>query len=127
MKRTHRSFADGKGRGSTFPKTLATLALALLGFTTEAASYATDGARQWDLAEPARGIDVEVIPSGPLSGTYWSAQLTNWPPWPYLPFPELPVYVVGDGSFVFDDREVDYVALEQEAIAWRLLTEAQNS
>src|SRR3990172_4306019 len=74
-------------------------------------------------------MPVEVSPPAPetLSGTYWSAQLTNWPPWPYLPFPELPVYVVGDGSFVFDDREVDYVALEQEAIACRLLTEAQNS
>ena len=81
MKRTHRSFADGKGRGSTFPKTLATLALALLGFTTEAASYATDGARQWDLAESMDEKRIHLIAATRyitaqkvMKGILWSTQ-----------------------------------------------------
>ena len=49
----------------------------------------------------------------PQFGTFYSLTLFQ-PPFPFNPFPELPVYAVGDGSFVYDDRSVDYVA-------WRAL------
>src|SRR5437016_2737491 len=46
-------------------------------------------------------------------GTYWSAQLPNYPPLPGNPFPELPVYEIDptNHTFVIDDRSVDYPAL----------------
>ena len=47
---------------------------------------------------------------------YYSAQLSNFPPLPFSPFPDLPVYKVGEGRFVYDDREVDYDLLRREAM-----------
>ena len=46
----------------------------------------------------------------PLFGTFYSLTL-NQPPFPFNPFPELPVYSIGDGKFVYDDRSVDYLQL----------------
>jgi len=34
------------------------------------------------------------------------------------PFPELPVYWIGDNSWIYDDRAVDYEQLAREAQAW---------
>jgi len=48
------------------------------------------------------------------SGTFWSLQVSNSPPLPFNPFPDLTVYDLGGGQFLFDDRMVDYVALEQQ-------------
>ena len=53
----------------------------------------------------------------PARGTYWSAQNPKWPPLPYTPFPDLPVYALGDRTFIYDDREVDYEKLRAEARA----------
>jgi hypothetical protein len=49
----------------------------------------------------------------PESGTFYSAQKDE-PPIPFNPFPALPVYSIGTNLFLFDDRTVDYLALEQE-------------
>jgi outer membrane protein assembly factor BamB len=38
-------------------------------------------------------------------------QLTNFPPWPFNPFPDLPLYTDGSGNYYYDDRSVDYAAL----------------
>src|SRR3990172_5086476 len=74
---------------------------------------------------PRGGAFVEVpMPSVPLVATFWSAQLTNFPPWPFNPFSELPVYEVAAETFVFDDRAVDYEAMAKEALALRLLRQA---
>lgn len=50
------------------------------------------------------------------SGSYFSLTL-NQPPFPFNPFPELPLYEAGDGTFVYDDRTVDYVKLRAEIAA----------
>jgi len=46
---------------------------------------------------------------------FWSLQLTNYPPFPVNPFPELPVYALGNDNYLYDDSQVDYVQLQQEA------------
>jgi len=50
----------------------------------------------------------------PLFGTFYSMQIINWPPLPFNPFPELPLYELGQGIYAYDDREVDYAALRQQ-------------
>jgi len=75
---------------------------------------------------PAQFADVQpvLLDSVPVIGTFWSLQkFGEQPPFPFLPF-DVPVYSLGDGVFVFDDRTVDYVALHQEAEAMRLLEAA---
>ena len=42
------------------------------------------------------------------SGSFYSLQRPDYPPFPVNPFPELPVYRIGDSDFVVDDRSVDY-------------------
>jgi len=54
-------------------------------------------------AEPARRS---------RSGTYFSAEMKQ-APLPYNPFPELPLVALGDGRFVYDDRDVDYARLHK--------------
>ena len=58
---------------------------------------------------------VSAVASGPF-GNFWSLQRTNWPPLPFNPFPELPFYQLDPTNqiYVYDDRGVDYPALEQE-------------
>lgn len=46
--------------------------------------------------------------SEPPHPRYHSAQRPYQPPLPFNPMPELPVFDLGDGLFVFDDTEVDY-------------------
>ncbi len=52
----------------------------------------------------------------PLTGTFRSLTLMQ-PPFPFNPFPGLPVYVLADGTFIYDDSQVDYVALRAEIAA----------
>jgi len=62
------------------------------------------------LAAPQPALSVPVLSQvGSRSGTYWT--LTEPVPLPFDPFPELPVYEIGSGQFVIDDRSVDYTAL----------------
>lgn len=46
---------------------------------------------------------------------FWSLQMTNYPPFPANPFPDLPVYAVGGDNYLYDDSKVDYVQIQQEA------------
>jgi hypothetical protein len=48
-------------------------------------------------------------------GTYHSLQRKTAPPLPFCPFPDLPVYEVSPGRFVYDDLKVDYRALQESA------------
>lgn len=41
---------------------------------------------------------------------FYSAQRKDGPALPFNPFPELTVYDVGDGNFIYDDSDVDYVS-----------------
>ena len=50
----------------------------------------------------------------PLPGTYYSAQRPTYPPLPWNPFPDLPLYSWGERRFIYDDREVDYSLLKSE-------------
>jgi len=52
-----------------------------------------------------------AVSAMPASGCFWSLQLTNFPPWPFNPFPDLPLFTDGSGNFYYDDRSVDYAAL----------------
>jgi len=53
----------------------------------------------------------------PQNGTFWSLQFTNFPPYPFLPISGVAVYSTtnkaGNTVFLFDDREVDYLALQE--------------
>ena len=53
----------------------------------------------------------DVLSNG---GTFWSLQISNSAPLPFNPFPEVAVYDLGGGQFIFDDRAIDYIELEQQ-------------
>jgi len=46
--------------------------------------------------------------SSPASGTFYSLQLSNAPPFPFDPWPGLPHYPLGNGIFLVDDSSVEY-------------------
>ncbi len=52
----------------------------------------------------------------PLTGSFHSLTL-NQPPFPFNPFPDLPVTQIKPGVYVYDDRSVEYVALRAEIAA----------
>ncbi len=66
-------------------------------------------------AQPANNPNFQLVPPDqmPVSGTFYSSQRQWMPPWPYDPWPELPLYDLGGGYYLVDDREVDYDALAQ--------------
>jgi hypothetical protein len=51
----------------------------------------------------------------PDACNFYSLQFTNLPPLPFDPFPELPLYYMGDGIYVVDDTTADYARLRAEA------------
>jgi len=67
-------------------------------------------------AQDQKGVEQDnaqeyrLVTDPPPFGSYYSLTLLQ-PPFPFNPFPELPVYELGKGMFVYDDRKVDYVAL----------------
>jgi outer membrane protein assembly factor BamB len=53
-----------------------------------------------------------VVSTMPTTGSFWSMQLTNYPPLPYDPYPNLSLYTDGTpGNYYYDDRDIDYSAL----------------
>ena len=62
---------------------------------------------------PASAQTLTLVTNPPPRGTFYSLTLLQ-PPFPFNPFPELPVYLLGDGTFVYDDSQVDYVALRMQ-------------
>jgi hypothetical protein len=53
----------------------------------------------------------------PPVGTFYSLQLSNAPPFPYDPWPELPRWALGNGIFLVDDSSVDYEIGAQSSTA----------
>ena len=76
-------------------------------------AQAATAQRAESLNEPQRGQAKQGVTerSGTKCATYYSMQLSNPPPMPFNPFPDLPVYEVGEGRFLYDDRDVDYERL----------------
>lgn len=68
---------------------------------------------------PAQTVELQFVPSNavPLVGTFYSIQLSNVPPLPFNPFPQLDVYSLSDapGRYWVDDLAVDYVAMREQA------------
>ena len=55
----------------------------------------------------ASGQEPVLLPSPPQAGTFFSAQLTSYPPWPINPVKGSDVYSYKN-ILIFDDRAVDY-------------------
>jgi hypothetical protein len=54
----------------------------------------------------------------PLFGTFYSIQRSDWPPFPFNPFPDLPVYASElKGVYWFDDRTIDYAEIRKRQAA----------
>lgn len=73
--------------------------------------------------------DTTPIPADqiPAFGNFYSAQHgTKHPPLPFNSL-NLPCWVLDDRHFVFDDRNVDYVAIQTEAEAEVLLSATLNT
>ena len=80
----------------------------------------------WDVAsreepvkepDPLPPLPLPLVPpdEAPTSGTFYTFQWADrFPPLPMNQFPELPLYSLGDGFYLVDDRTVDYPALEAE-------------
>ena len=66
--------------------------------------------------EPVAQKTIPLVTPQPTTpaGTYWSLQLRGQPPLPNLFFPDLTVYDVAPGVYIFDDRGVDYDALRAQ-------------
>ena len=62
---------------------------------------------------PASAQTLTLVTNPPPRGTFYSLTLLQ-APFPFNPFPELAVYATGTGAYVYDDSQVDYVALRTE-------------
>jgi len=72
-----------------------------------------------DGSTPLSPISPAAVPNDTRrTGAFYSLQRPKYPPFPVNPFPELPVYWIGDNSWIYDDRAVDYEQLAREAQAW---------
>jgi hypothetical protein len=98
--------------------------ITLLGFCAACAAFGAESnpssPYKWDLAvkpdAPSPTPQAEQVTFTELAATassiplYYSAQ-RNVPPLPFNPFPELQLFDIGDGKFVYDDGDIDYVSL----------------
>jgi hypothetical protein len=90
----------------------------LLGFAHAQEISPQTSANDWQMILQALTA-IQPLPASqaPEFGNYFSAQLgPAWPPVPVLP-PGLCYWALGGGYFVYDDRNVDYAALQAEAEA----------
>jgi hypothetical protein len=61
----------------------------------------------------------------PAVGTFWSASRYEFePPLPFNRFPDLPVYALGNGQLLLDDRAVDFNLWLQQLTTWQMLSRA---
>jgi hypothetical protein len=44
----------------------------------------------------------------PSCGNFWSVSRPDYPPYPYDPYPDLPVYQLPDGSWLVDDSTIQF-------------------
>jgi hypothetical protein len=82
-----------------------------------AAAFVISSTLQFNLhgqTEDLKPVPPKLIPD---LGTFYSLQKPDHPPFPYDPFPDLPVFWFSeDEVFLIDDRKVDYDALLQNVI-----------
>jgi hypothetical protein len=67
-----------------------------------------------NFALQARPVPDNLAPVTSLpvpGGSFWSLQMTNWPPFPVAPYPSLPLFTDGNGNYFYNDLGVDYAAL----------------
>lgn len=57
----------------------------------------------------------------PRFGTFYSAQCPWWPPLPGN-FYQVPVWDLGDGHYLIDDRQIDYQALQAESFSLKSMS-----
>lgn len=70
---------------------------------------------------------LSLVQSPPLTGTFFSMQLTNLPPLPFNPAGDLDVNVYAWGNaFLVDDREVDYVSLREEQTPGQMMSSSES-
>ena len=50
-----------------------------------------------------------LSPPPPTKGTFWFLVNSNYPPMFYDPFPDCPVYLLTDGSYLIDDSSANWV------------------
>ena len=79
---------------------------------------------QSDTPYPALNLPLATADMATNPGTFWLAQRPDSAPLPFNPFPDLPVYVLDNGTLLLDDRSVDYIALGQERQARAALLRA---
>ena len=63
----------------------------------------------------------------PRTGTFWSVSRPDYPPFPFDPYPDLPVYLLPDGSYLVDDSSVQFPPpgpVDAAAAARSFLTQA---
>lgn len=76
-------------------------------------------ARALAASEPVAEKTIPLVSTESWSppGTYWTLQETNYPPLPFDPFPELPVYEIDSINHIYliDDRSADFEAMQQAA------------
>ena len=84
-------------------------------------------AQTTNLAE-VEGLQLVAPEAAPQAGTFWSWQKQgSEPPYPFNPFPLLPLYAFGTNShFVVDDSSVDFVTLREDAAAHLALQQAEQ-
>jgi len=64
---------------------------------------------------PATGEQPLQQVLAPATGTFYFVQRTNTPPFPFDPFfGVLPIYAVGNGTYLIDDLQLDYLAAEPQ-------------
>src|SRR5688572_15183724 len=74
---------------------------------------------------PASTISIAVLTfllglaacSNGIASTFYLLQLTNWPPVPFDPWPELPRWSLGNDIFVIDDSSVDYESMQENSLS----------
>ena len=86
----------------------------------------TSGQAQISSDTPPLPLDLPLASADVATnnGTFWTAQNPDSAPLPFNPFPDLPVYELGNGTLLLDDRTVDYPALAQQRLAQRALLRA---
>jgi len=110
---------------------LAFVAIGLLALSVELPAQLTgisDSATQKPIRRPlvnpelaAQIAAIEQLPTMdakdvPRFGTFYSAQCPYWPPLP-CNFYQVPVWDLGDGHYLIDDRQIDYQAIQAEYLS----------
>lgn len=107
-------------------KIVVTFALMLAGLVRSHAQLQTSAVQVIEEPPLLSPLALPLVEAGevPETGNFFSVQRTDFPPLPFCPFPDLPVYDLGNGEFIYDDRTVDYQALEQQRLTETALLRA---